>query len=78
LSERDAYKETALGLIDYLDTTLTDPAQPCFWGCQDYVRPELSSPANQPSGPLPLLSLLDQYVNSDANARAASSYLEAW
>jgi uncharacterized protein YyaL (SSP411 family) len=78
LSERDAYKETALGLIDYLDTTLTDPAQPCFWGCQDYVRPELPSPASQPSGPLPLLSLLDQYVYCDANARAASSYLEAW
>ena len=78
LSEREAYKETAQGLIDYLNTTLTDPAQPCFWGCQDYVRPELPPPASQPSGPPPLLSLLDQNVYCDANARAASSYLEAW
>jgi uncharacterized protein YyaL (SSP411 family) len=78
LSEREAYKETAQELIDYLNTTLTDPAQPCFWGCQDYVRPELPPPTSHPSGPLPLLSLLDQYVYCDANARAASSYLDAW
>ena len=78
LTERDAYKETAQGLIDYLNTTLTDPAQPCFWGCQDYVRPALPPPTSHPSGPLPLLSLLDQYVYCDANARAASSYLDAW
>jgi hypothetical protein len=78
LTERDAYKEAALGLIDYLNTTLTDPAQPCFWGCQDYVGPELPTPTSHPSGPPPLLSLLDRYVYCDANARAASSYLEAW
>jgi len=78
LTEGDAYKETALDLIDYLNTTLTDPAQPCFWGCQDYVRPELPHPASHPSGPLPLFSLLDQYVYCDANARAASSYLDSW
>jgi uncharacterized protein YyaL (SSP411 family) len=78
LSERDAYRETARGLIDYLNTTLTDPAQPCFWGCQDYVRPALPPPPGHTSGPLPLLSLLDQYIYCDANARAASSYLEAW
>jgi uncharacterized protein YyaL (SSP411 family) len=78
LTEQDAYKKTGLGLIDYLNTTLTDSSQPCFWGCQDYVRPELPSPASQPSGPPPLLSLLDRYVYCDANARAASSYLDAW
>jgi uncharacterized protein len=78
LSERDVFKETALGLIDYLDTMLTDSVQPCFWGCQDYVRPELPQPASHRSGPPPLLSLLDRYVYCDANARAASSYLEAW
>src|SRR5205823_14487246 len=78
LREREAYKETAQGLIDYLNTTLTDPAQPCFWGCQDYVRPELPPPPSHSSGPLPLLWLLDQYVYCDANARAASSYLDAW
>jgi uncharacterized protein len=78
LTGRDAYKDTALGLIDYLNTTLTDSAQPCFWGCQDYVRPELPSPTSHSSGPPPLLSLLDRYVYCDANARAASSYLDAW
>jgi uncharacterized protein YyaL (SSP411 family) len=78
LSEKDAYKETAQGLIDYLNTTLTDPTQPCFWGCQDYVRPALPSSTSHLSGPLSLLSLLDQYIYCDANARAASSYLEAW
>jgi uncharacterized protein YyaL (SSP411 family) len=78
LTQHEPYKDTALGLIHYLNTTLTDAAQPCFWGCQDYVRPELPSPRSHPSGPPPLLSLLDQYVYCDANARAASSYLEAW
>jgi uncharacterized protein YyaL (SSP411 family) len=78
LSEREAYKETAQELIDYLNTTLTDSVQPCFWGCQDYVRPALHPPPGHTSGPLPLLSLLDQYIYCDANARAASSYLEAW
>ena len=78
LTERETYKETAQGLIDYLNTTLTDTAQPCFWGCQDYVRPEISLPTRPRSGPPPLLSLLDQYIYCDANARAASSYLEAW
>jgi uncharacterized protein YyaL (SSP411 family) len=64
LTERDAYRETAQGLIDYLNTTLTDPTQP--------------PPTSPPSGPPPLLSLLDQYVYCDANARAASAYLDAW
>jgi uncharacterized protein YyaL (SSP411 family) len=78
LTDRDIHQDTALGLIDYLNTTLTDPAQPCFWGCQDYVRPELPSPAGRPSGPPLILSLLDRYVYCDANARAASANLEAW
>jgi uncharacterized protein YyaL (SSP411 family) len=78
LTERAPYKDTARGLIDYLNATLADPTQPCFWGCQDYVRPEPPSAAGQPPGPPPLLSLLDRYVYCDANARAASSYLEAW
>ncbi|MBM3225020.1 MAG: thioredoxin domain-containing protein [Candidatus Tectomicrobia bacterium] len=78
LSERAIYRDTAAGLVDYLNTTLSDTAQPCFWGCQDYVRPPLPPLSEPRSGPLPLLSLLDQYVYCDANARTASAYLDAW
>lgn len=76
LSEREEYKETAEGLLTYLNTTLTDAAQPCFFGCQDYVRPALAP--ERSAGPPPLRSLLDQYIYCDANARAASAYLDAW
>jgi hypothetical protein len=78
LSADAAHQATAQGLIDYLNTTLTDATQPCFWGCQDYVRPALPPPPGHTAGPLPLLSLLDQYVYCDANARATSVYLDAW
>jgi len=80
LTEREAYKETAQGLIDYLNTTLTDPAQPCFWGCQDYVRPALPPPPGHPSGPLPLLSLLDVSLLGWGTTRpgAAHGYHHDW
>jgi hypothetical protein len=41
LTEQAVYRDTAEGLIDYLNTTLADDAMSCFFGCQDYVRPEL-------------------------------------
>lgn len=71
------YRDTAEGLIDYLNSTLAAPEQPFFFGCQDYVRPELDLSASR-TGPLPMLSLIDEYVYCDANARAASAYLDAW
>ena len=46
-------------------------------GCQDYVRPELDLSVPR-TGPPPLLSLIDQYLYCDANARLAAAYLEAW
>ena len=78
LTEHVAYRETAEGLIAYLNTTLSAASTPCFLGCQDYVRPEVSIAASRTSGPPPLLSFIDELVYCDANARAASAYLDAW
>src|SRR5262249_44195064 len=78
LTERDIYTDTPTCSIYNLKHTLPAPAHPFCWRCKDYVRPALPPPPGRPSGPLPLLSLLDQYVYCDANARAASAYLDAW
>lgn len=77
LTEQAVYRDTAEGLIDYLNNTLSDSATPCFFGCQDYVRPELDLSASR-QGPPKLISLIDEFVYCDANARAASAYLDAW
>ncbi len=71
------YREMAEELIHYLDTELSSDAAPCFLGCQDYVRPELDLSAMR-QGPVPLMSLIDELAYCDANARAASAYLDAW
>jgi uncharacterized protein YyaL (SSP411 family) len=78
LTDQASYRDTAQGLVEYLNTSLSAATQPCFFGCQDYVRPELSESASRTSGPPPLLSLIDEFVYCDANARAASAYLDAW
>jgi hypothetical protein len=77
LTDQPFYRETAEGLVDYLDTTLSHDTVPCFFGCQDYVRPELDRSASR-QGPPPLLSCIDELVYCDANARAVSAYLDAW
>jgi uncharacterized protein YyaL (SSP411 family) len=78
LTDELSYRETAEGLVDYLNTALSEATQPCFFGCQDYVRPDLSASVSGTPGPPPLLSLIDELVYCDANARAASTYLDAW
>jgi uncharacterized protein YyaL (SSP411 family) len=78
LTDETSYRETAEGLVDYLNTTLSAATHPCFLGCQDYVRPDLSASDRQTSGPPPLLSCIDELVYCDANARAASALLDAW
>ncbi|MBI2887882.1 MAG: thioredoxin domain-containing protein [Chloroflexi bacterium] len=79
LTEEPRYRETAEGLVDYLDATLWDATKGVFLGCQDYVRqPPAAQDAGSPAGPGPLLSYLDSYVYCDANARAASALLDAW
>ncbi len=78
LTDQASYRETAEGLVDYLNTILSAASHPCFFGCQDYVRPDLSVAASPMSGPPPLLSCIDEFMYCDANARAASAYLDAW
>jgi uncharacterized protein YyaL (SSP411 family) len=78
LTDEGSYRETAEGLVGYLNTTLSAATHPCFFGCQDYVRPDPSVAPGRASGPPPLLPLIDELVYCDANARAASAYLDAW
>jgi uncharacterized protein YyaL (SSP411 family) len=78
LTGQQDYRDTAEGLIDYLNRTLASPTHPFFFGCQDYVRPAIDMSASHTPGPPPLLSLIDEYVYCDANARTASAYLDAW
>jgi hypothetical protein len=77
LTDQPAYRETAEGLVDYLNGTLSNGTNPCFFGCQDYVRPELDLTLSR-QGPAPLLSFIDELVYCDANARAAAAYLDTW
>jgi uncharacterized protein YyaL (SSP411 family) len=77
LTDEDSYREMAEGLVEYLNTTLSAATHPCFFGCQDYVRPDPSVASGQTSGAPSLLSLIDELVYCDANARAASAYLDA-
>ena len=76
LAGDDIHRESAIGLIDYMDSTLWSEAKGAFHGCQDYVR-EIAGPA-EPDQPNPMISVIDEYVYCDANARAASAYLDAW
>ena len=78
LTDEVSYRETAEGLVAYVNTTLSAATHPCFFGCQDYVRPDPSVTSGWTSGPPPLVSLIDELVYCDANARAASAYLDAW
>jgi uncharacterized protein YyaL (SSP411 family) len=78
LADEGSYRETAEGLVQYLNATLSGATRPCFLGCQDYVRPEVTPASARTSGPPPLLSFIDELVYCDANARAASAYLDAW
>lgn len=77
LTDSPFYRDTAEDLITYLNTELSTKTTPCFFGCQDYVRPELDLSARR-EGPIQLMSLIDELIYCDANARAASAYCEAW
>jgi len=78
LTEDPAHRETAEGLSDYLNSILWDGAGGAFFGCQDYVRPESQPTSGSPTGPELFISVIDNLVYCDANARAASACLEAW
>lgn len=74
LSGRAEYRRMAEEIVDYLNTTLTAP-NGAFYGCQDYVRPQGDDPAL--ADPAGWYSIIDELIYTDANARAASAYLEA-
>ncbi len=78
VTEQVSYRETAEALVEYLNTTLAAATTPCLFGCQDYVRPEPDVAASRTPGPPALLSLIDELVYCDANARTVSAYLDAW
>jgi uncharacterized protein YyaL (SSP411 family) len=72
LTQDESYRETAMGLIEYMDTVLSNRQGGLFQGCQDYVREDRESPSS------PMLSVIDEYLYCDANAKAVSAYLDAW
>ncbi|HWO72519.1 MAG TPA: DUF255 domain-containing protein, partial [Dehalococcoidia bacterium] len=61
-------RRAAEELIVYMDGALTAGDSPFFYGCQDYVRETDGGPR----------SVIDTHVYCDANAQAASAYLQAW
>lgn len=78
LTGRQEYRETAEALVQHLNTALSDPSGVAFFGCQDYVRTAGHGSQQAGSTPPPELSVIDDWVYVDANAQAASAYLEAW
>jgi len=69
ITRRPIYRQMAEGIIDYLDTRLSNPNRVAFYGCQDYIR------AGAKSGEF--FSVIDDCVYTDANGQTASAYLEA-
>ena len=72
------HKQTAREIIDYMESTLSKSNQAPFSGCQDYVRQQGEFNAGLGSQASPLIPVIDEFIYCDANARAASAYLEAW
>ena len=72
LTQEPSYRETAVGLVEYLDNVLSRGQGGLFQGCQDYVREDRDTSSSA------MLSVIDEYLYCDANARAASAYLDAW
>ena len=67
LTGRHEYRRLAEEIIDYLNTALSDSSGPAFFGCQDYLH--VRSPNT--------FSVVDEWIYTDANALAISSYLKA-
>jgi uncharacterized protein YyaL (SSP411 family) len=63
------YQRIAERLIDYMEQTLRLPETPFLAGCQDFVNVRTDRAWD---------SMLDRLVYCDANAHAASAYLQTW
>ncbi len=67
-----SHQKSAEELIGYLNSILLDNSSGAFFGCQDYVSSEDRVESS------PMISVIDQYVYCDANARSAVAFLDAW
>ena len=72
LTQNPSYREIAIGLVEYLDNILSKGPGGLFQGCQDYVREVRDSSSSA------MLSVIDEYLYCDANARTVPAYLDAW
>ena len=72
LTGGEAYRKSAEELLEFLDSTLLDTDGGAFFGCQDYVRTEDRVESS------PMISVIDNYIYCDANARTVVALLDAW
>lgn len=79
LSGRAEHRRLAEEIVEYMDSTLSAVNGPAaggaFFGCEDLVRPPGGDPSS--ADPSNWYSVIDELIYTDANARAASAYLEA-
>ncbi|HEX7232076.1 MAG TPA: DUF255 domain-containing protein [Candidatus Binatia bacterium] len=57
-------------IIGYLDRKLFDSEKPAFFGCEDFLRDESSSPNE-------FFTIIDDCIYTDANSLAVIAYLDA-
>lgn len=76
------YEDMAREIIGFMDTRLSNDDGVAFLGCQDYVRAVTrrvsqgqDTPEREPGS---TFWIIDDWVYTDANAQAASAYLEAY
>ena len=72
LTGGEAYRKSAEELLEFLDSTLLDTDGGAFFGCQDYVRTEDRVESS------PMISVIDNYIYCDSNARTVVALLDAW
>ena len=73
LTGRREYARTAEEIIGYLDRKLFDTERGAFFGCEDFLRHETGGSSSTDE----FFTIIDKCIYSDANALAASAYLEA-
>jgi uncharacterized protein len=72
LTGRAEYTRMAEEIIGYLDQKLFDAQRGAFFGCEDFLRRESGASSAED-----FFSIIDECIYTDANAQAASAYLEA-
>jgi uncharacterized protein YyaL (SSP411 family) len=73
MTRRSEYAQMAQEIIAYLNKKLLDPVSGGFFGCEDFLRNEGANPSL--SGEF--FTIIDKCLYVDANAAAASAYLDA-